>query len=400
MKEPLSLCFDNTEQAFAYKSDAALNKSCQLFSMMQSGLLVKIGSFLAPLAFKLHLPIKGLIRQTIFEQFCGGETLQEAARTAAALHTFSVQCALDYGVEAAEGEKNYDRAVEEFKKAIVYAGSQEDIPMISLKITAFARFQLLEKRHAGKPLTGPEQMEWQRVFDRVDAVCRTAYDHHIGVLVDAEESWIQGPVDALVQHMMQQYNQQQVTVYNTFQMYQHQRLMALQQQWAQSRKNNYLLGAKLVRGAYMDKERRRAEERGYPSPIQPDKAATDHDFNTAVRWCLEHIDTIALFIGTHNEESCMLAASYLHDHQLPHNHPHVHFSQLYGMSDNITFNLSRAGFRASKYMPYGPIEEVLPYLIRRSKENSSISGQTGRELLLLKREQRRRRNSRKHPSSA
>ncbi len=391
MGKPLSISFENTQHAFAYKSDRSLRKSYRLYSLMRYGFLVRAGSFLAPLALKLHLPIKGLIRNTIFELFCGGETLEEAATTAAGLHAYAVKCTLDYGVERSEGEKNYDLAVSEFQKAIRYAGSQEDIPMISLKITGFARFQLLEKYHSGLPLTKKEEAEWQKVYERIKTICQTAYQHHTGLLIDAEESWIQGPIDLLARQMMQQFNKREAIIYNTFQLYRQGRFKALMQQWQQSREEGYLPGAKLVRGAYMEKERKRAKEKNDPSPIQPDKAATDREFNKAVRWSLKHLDGLALFIGTHNEESCMRAAQFMHDHQIPYDHPHVHFSQLYGMSDNITFNLARAGFSVSKYLPYGPVKHVLPYLIRRSRENSSISGQMGREQRLLKKEILRRK---------
>ncbi len=393
MEKSLSISFENTQHAFAYKSDKALRKSYRLFSLMRYNFLVKTGAFLAPVALKLHLPIKGIIRNTIFQLFCGGETLKEAAQTANRLHAYSVDCALDYGVEGSEGEANYDQAVLEFQKAIRYAGSQEDIPMTSVKITGFARFQLLEKKQSGMPLTAGETAEWQRVCDRVKTVCQTAHKHRISILIDAEESWIQAPIDELSHQMMQVFNKEIAIIYNTFQLYRQDRFEALKQQWQQSRAGNYLLGAKLVRGAYMDKERKRAKEKGYPSPIHPNKEATDRDFNEAVKWSLTHLEELALFIGTHNEDSCMLAAQFMHEHHIPHDHPHVHFSQLYGMSDNITFNLSRAGFRASKYLPYGPVEDVLPYLIRRSQENSSISGQMGREQRLLKKEILRRKKT-------
>lgn len=391
MKKPLPVSFENTQYAFAYKSDLALKRSYRLFSLMHYSWLVQMGSLIAPWALKLKLPVKGIIRNTIFKQFCGGETLKEVAKTAASLHKFSVACVLDYGVEAAQREEDFDRAATEFQKAINYAGSHPDIPMVVIKITGLARFQLLQKYQEGNPLSETEQQEWQRVYERVKATCQTAYERNISVLIDAEESWIQKGLDVLATQMMALYNGQKAIVYNTFQLYQHSRLAALKAQWQHSRDNNYLMGAKLVRGAYMEKERERALEKGYPSPIHADKAATDKDYDEAVRWCLEHIDAIGLFIGTHNEKSCMLAAAYLHEHQIPHDHPHVHFSQLYGMSDNITFNLARAGYRVSKYLPYGPVEDILPYLIRRSRENSSISGQMGRELRLLHREISRRK---------
>lgn len=392
MKKPLSLSFEDTQHAFAYKSDNALRKSYRLFSIMHYGILVKIGSVLAPIALKLRLPIKGIIRNTIFEQFCGGETLKEAAETAVSLRKYGVNCTLDYGVEAAEGEEHYDLAVAEFQKAINYAANEPDIPLISFKVTGFARFKLLEKfDDEGKTFNEEEDKEWLRVVKRVKAVCRVAYEKKIGILIDAEVSWIQKAVDYISIQMMIQFNREDVIIFNTFQLYRHDRLAVLKEQWKHSREHNYFLGAKLVRGAYMEKERERAEEKGYPSPIQPDKTATDNDYNLAVNWCLEHLAVLSVFIGTHNEESCMLAAQYMHDHGIPHNHPHVHFSQLYGMSDNITFNLARAGYRVSKYLPYGPVNDVLPYLIRRSNENSSISGQMSRELLLLQKEIKRRK---------
>lgn len=392
MKKPLPVSFENTQYAFAYKSDLELKRSYRLFSLMHYSWLVKIGSLLAPIALKFKLPVKGIIRDTIFKQFCGGERLEEVAQTATSLHRFSVACVLDYGVEGAQREEDFDTAVREFQKAINYAGSHPDIPMVVIKVTGLARFQLLQKYQEGSPLTAAEEREWQRVFERINAICRTACEQNVSVLIDAEESWIQKGLDTLSCQMMARYNQANVVVYNTFQLYQHSRFAALREQWRHSRDNNYLMGAKLVRGAYMEKERKRALEKGYPSPIHADKAATDKDYDDAVQWCLERLDTIALFIGTHNEKSCMRAAAYLHEHQLPYDHPHVHFSQLYGMSDNITFNLAKAGYRASKYLPYGPVEDILPYLIRRSRENSSISGQMGRELRLLHKEISRRKH--------
>lgn len=393
MKTPLHLSFDNTQYAFAYKSDSALRKSYRLFSIMQYGFLVKIGSALAPIALKLKLPIKGIIRNTIFEQFCGGENLQEVVQTAASLNEFSVDCALDYGVEASAGESNYNNSVKENQKAIEYAKTHPNIPMVSIKISGYARTRLLEKYDTEEPLTKEEQQEWKRVCHRIKNICQTAYDHQTIVLIDAEESWIQKAVDTIAYQMMTLFNKESVVVFNTFQLYRRDRLDTLKKQWQKSRANNYLLGAKLVRGAYMEKERDKAEEKGYSSPIQPDKAATDEDYNKAITWCLEHLDTVALFIGTHNEKSCMHAAQYMHDHQIPYDQPNVYFSQLYGMSDNITFNLAKAGYKTLKFLPYGPIKDTLPYLIRRSKENSAISGQMGRELHLLKKEIQRRKKS-------
>jgi proline dehydrogenase len=390
MEKQLPLSFDNTAIAFEHRTDKALRKADFLFSNIGKPWLVKLGATLTPLAFKLGLPIKGLIKNTIFEQFCGGENLEEAAQTARYLGRFHVGVALDYGVEAMEGEENYDKAVPEFIRAIKYAAANPNIPFIAIKVTGFARFELLEKLHRGDTLGQEEQQEFARVRARIRAISETAAQNKIGLLIDAEESWIQQPVDDLADEMMELFNKGQVIVYNTFQLYRHDRLDFLYASFKKAQQKGYWLGAKLVRGAYMEKERKRAEELGYESPIQPDKAAADRDYDTAVRFCMDHLDQLAVFVGTHNEQSCMLAASLLDQKGLPHNHPHVSFSQLLGMSDNITFNLAHAGYNVSKYLPYGPVKDVMPYLIRRAQENTSIAGQMGRELSLIRKELKRR----------
>lgn len=390
MDKQLSLSFENTAIAFESKSNRALKKADFLFSSMGKPWLVKLGGALTPLAFKLHLPVKGLIKSTIFSQFCGGESLEEAARTAEGLGKYHVGVALDYGVEAMEGEDNYDKAVPEFIRAIQYAAGKPSIPFIAIKVTGFARFSLLEKLHEGSPLSPQEMEEYTRVKNRILAIAEAAAKHKIGLLIDAEESWIQQPVDDLADDLMSRFNKENVIIYNTFQLYRHDRLLYLQKSFDKAQQGGYLLGAKLVRGAYMEKERKRALEMGYPSPIQPDKESTDRDYDAAVRFCMERLDRLAVFIGTHNEDSSMLAASLMDKQKLPHQHPHVNFSQLLGMSDNITFNLAHAGYHVSKYLPYGPVKDVMPYLLRRAQENTSISGQVGRELGLIRRELKRR----------
>ncbi|RFM37102.1 proline dehydrogenase family protein [Chitinophaga silvisoli] len=390
MEKQQPLSFENTAIAFESRTDKALKKADFLFSNIGKPWLVKLGAALTPLAFKMHLPIKGLIKTTIFDQFCGGENLEEAARTAETLDKYHVGVALDYGVEAMEGEENYDHAVPEFIRAIEYAGNKASIPFIAIKVTGFARISLLEKMHAGETLSAEEKAEFDRVTKRIQTIAATAAKYSKGLLIDAEESWLQQPVDDLADMLMAQFNKENVIIFNTFQLYRHDRLEFLKASFLKAQQQGYLLGAKLVRGAYMEKERKRAEEMGYPSPIQPNKAATDADYNAAVAFCMQHLDQLAVFIGTHNEDSSMLGARLLEQQNLPHQHPHVSFSQLYGMSDNITFNLAHAGYRVSKYLPYGPVKDVMPYLIRRAQENTSISGQMGRELGLLRREMKRR----------
>ncbi|MCW3123681.1 MAG: Proline dehydrogenase [Flavipsychrobacter sp.] len=383
--------FDNTEIAFKYRSDKELKRARFLFSSMGSPVLTSIGMKMTSLAISWNLPVKGLIRHTLFDQFCGGETMDEAAKTAAVIGKYGVDTILDYGVEGKESEEDFDTAVPEFIKAIEYAAKNKNIPFISIKITGFAHFALLEKIHAETLLTEEENAAWKRVFLRIDRICKAAADNKIMVLVDAEESWIQKPVDDLADAMMDRYNKTRAVVYNTFQMYRHDRLVFLKESYEFARSKGFILGAKLVRGAYMEKERNRAAEKGYPSPIQPNKEATDKDYNDAVLFCLQHLDDLALFVGTHNEESNLLAAVYMHEHHIPAGTDRVHFSQLYGMSDNISFNLAHAGYNVAKYLPYGPVKDVLPYLMRRAQENTSVAGQTGRELMLISREIARRK---------
>ncbi len=382
--------FTNTEVAFRYRNDKELKRARFLFSSMGSPLLTSIGMKLTKIAIDWNLPVKGLIKSTLFDQFCGGETMEEAGQTAASIAKYGVSTILDYGVEGKETEADFDKAVPEFIKAIKYAAENRNIPFISIKITGFAYFALLEKIHAGLALNEDEKAAWGRVSARIDKICSAAAQHDIMVLVDAEESWIQQPVDDLTNSMMARYNKDKAIVFNTFQFYRHDRLGFLKQSCDKARKEGYQLGAKLVRGAYMEKERARAIEKGYPSPIQPDKSAADKDYDAAVIFCLERINDLSLFIGTHNEASCMKAVKYMDSHNIPANTERVWFSQLYGMSDNISFNLANSGYHVAKYLPYGPVKDVVPYLMRRAQENTSVAGQTGRELSLITQEIKRR----------
>jgi len=408
MNEPRIISFDNTEHAFAAKTNTQLKKANFLFGVMGKPWLVKAGLTFTPLAIKWHIPFtKTLIRKTIFQQFVGGETLEETAKVADKLEEYNVQVILDYGVEGKEGEENFMHARDEFKKVIAYASTQANIPFMSVKVTGFARFSLMEKIHGvmnNTPgtlmkrylrsvglLSIEERDEWHKVRLRMQQLCEEANKKNVGVLIDAEESWIQDPVDALTILMMDIFNRQRAVVYNTIQLYRHDRLQFLKDSYAAAAERNFILGAKLVRGAYMEKERARAAAMNYTSPIQPDKETCDKDYNTAVEFCIDHLDKIAVIVASHNEYSNLYTTQLLDKKALPHAHPHVHFSQLYGMSDNITFNLAKSGCSVSKYLPFGPIKDVIPYLMRRAQENSSVSGQTGRELVLIKKEMQRRK---------
>ena len=404
-----AISFDDTEIAFAHQSDKELKESSRLFSLMNYSWLVSLGTRFTPWLIRSGLPVKEAIRKTIFKQFVGGETLSETATIAEKLSKFNVQVILDYGAEGKEGEENFDKACEQFITVVEYAGTQQNIPYMSVKVTGFARFSLLEKldalihsseenslikryNQALQKLSFEETNEWNRVFARMRRICDAAHKIHIGVLVDAEETWIQDPVDALTMLMMDEYNKTKLVIYNTVQLYRHDRLSFLYKMHEAAVERNFFMGVKLVRGAYMEKERARAEEKGYPSPIQPDKNATDKDYDQAVRFCINNIEKIAVIVATHNEKSNLLATRLLTENNLLLNHPHIHFSQLYGMSDNITYNLAKAGCSVSKYLPFGPINDVVPYLMRRAQENTSVKGQTGRELSLIKKELKRRKN--------
>lgn len=400
--------FDNTEIAFAYKSNDQLKRAHFLFASMGKPWLVNLGLSLTPLAIKWHLPFtKTVIRKTIFPQFVGGETLEETVKVVDKLEEYKVQVILDYGVEGKEGEANFEHARDEFKKVIDYAATQANIPFMSVKVTGFARFGLLEKLDtamnalegtlmrrylsAVEALPEAEKEEWHRVRLRMLSVCEDAAAKNIGVLIDAEETWIQDPVDALTILMMDTFNKTKAVVYNTLQLYRHDRLQFLKDSYTAASERNFILGTKLVRGAYMEKERERAAANNYPSPIQPDKESTDRDYDASVAFCIEHIDRIAVIVASHNERSNWYTTQLMEQKGIAHDHPHVHLSQLYGMSDHITFNLAKTGFSVSKYLPFGPIKDVIPYLMRRAEENSSVAGQTGRELGLIEKEMNRRK---------
>ena len=403
------ISFDNTEVAFADRKDRDLKKAYRLFVMMSMSWLVRISTRIAPWSIRKGLPVQGIIRNTIFNQFVGGETLEETKTVADKLSQSNVQVILDYGVEGKEGETSFDKAEDEFIKVIRYASTQTNIPFISIKVTGIARFSLLEKidflmhkaesgslirryYEALQQLIPEEVAEWDRVLVRMKNIVEVADETGVGVLVDAEETWIQDPVDAITMLMMDEYNKEKIIIYNTIQLYRHDRLAFLKLALEAAIEKGFMLGAKLVRGAYMEKERKRSIEKKYPSPIQPNKATCDRDYNSAIKFCIDNLDEIGLIVASHNEESSLLTTKLLQYKGLPLDHPRVHFSQLLGMSDNITFNLAKAGCRVSKYVPFGPINDVVPYLMRRAQENTSVGGQTSRELMLIKKEIKRRKS--------
>ncbi len=385
------LSFENTEIAFKHASNTSLKRAWWLFKFININFFVKAGPALTNFALKLHLPIKGIIRATIFKQFCGGETIAQCNDTIKNLFEGGVGTILDYSVEGEDEEHIFDETRDEIIRTIERAQGDRAIPLTVFKITGVARFALFEKLDAKQSLTTDEQTEWQTARERVQAICAKASELNIPVMIDAEESWIQDTIDGLALDMMRAYNGNQALVYNTYQLYRHDKLASLQHDHSIAKAEGFYLGAKLVRGAYMEKERKRAAEMGYPSPIQPTKQTTDADYNAALEFCIVNIAQIAIVAGTHNEDSCRILVDLLTAHKVDHHHPHIYFSQLLGMSDNLSFNLANARYNVAKYVPYGPVEAVLPYLFRRAQENTAIAGQMSRELSLIDKEKKRRK---------
>ena len=385
------LDLNDTAVAFASKSNTELQKKYWLFSLMGSPVLTNLGTKSAELGLSLGLPIKFLIKQTIFQQFCGGETIAECERAIQSLGRSNIGTILDYSVEGKREETVFEDTKSEILRTVERAQGDRNIPFCVFKTTGVARFELLEKKSANEPFSDGEEAEWQRATARVAEICGAAFKLGQPIFIDAEESWIQEAIDQLATEMMQQYNRRDAIIYNTIQLYRHDRLQFLKNSLEHAKANNYLLGVKLVRGAYMEKERARAVELNYASPIQLDKESADRDYNDALRFCVDNIERISFVCGSHNEQSVQLLAQLMHERGLPNNHQNVYFSQLYGMSDNLSYVLAKAGYNVSKYVPYGPVKDALPYLIRRARENTSVMGQMSRELDLINQEITRRK---------
>jgi proline dehydrogenase len=383
--------FENTEIAFSLKSNSELERAYLLFKMISIGPLVKIGAVVTNFAIKLHLPIKGLIRATVFDHFCGGINEADCLPVIEKMYEKGVSSVLDYSVEGKESERDFDNAMHTIINILEFAKDIDAIPIAVFKPTGFGRIKLYVKVGKGATLSAKEQVEWNKVVNRYDTVCKMARDYDVAILIDAEESWMQDAADALVTKMMQKYNAEKPIVYNTLQMYRHDRLDFLKTEHIKAKQEGYFLGYKLVRGAYMEKENDRAEDKGYESPICKSKIETDENFNQALSYMLDNLDCMSVFSGTHNEESSYLLMDLMDERALKNNDSRVWFGQLYGMGDHISFNLADKGYNVAKYVPFGPVREVMPYLIRRAEENTSVAGQTGRELNLLAKEKIRRK---------
>jgi len=378
------LDFSNTEIAFSYKSDKELRELKWLFKLMNSKWMVGLGSTFTPAMLKLKLPlVRPAIKRTIFKQFVGGESLKDTQGKIDLLQKFNTLTILDYGAESKTTEEELDHVMSENIKAIEFAASNSSVPVASTKLTGLAPNELLIKMQTDEQLTKAEEQQKSKLLERLDKICKRAHDLEVGIMIDAEESWMQITIDNLVDEMMEVYNKKQVIVYNTFQLYRNDKLDYLKASHEKAMSNNYLLGAKLVRGAYMDKEREYAQEHNLADVINEDKDATDKMYNDGLKFVVENYKSIASVCASHNQESNLFQATLIEEKNIEKNHPHLNFCQLLGMSDNITFNLAKAGYNVAKYLPYGPLNEVIPYLIRRAKENTSVTGDMSRELSFI-----------------
>lgn len=386
------ISFDNTEIAFKGKSNRDLKRAYWLFKAVGSKRFVKFGKWATQVAFKLRLPIQGLIKKTIFRQFCGGESVEGSIATSTELGKHNVKTILDYSIEGKTSDEDFDATVAEIIETIEAGQSNKNIPFAVFKMTGICLFSILEKANDGLvELTQDEKAKYAQLVSRVDQICGAAHRCGVPVFIDAEESWIQDTIDRVAKEMMLRYNKEAAIVYNTLQMYRHDRLDFFKKEIASAKADGHFIGVKIVRGAYMEKERDRAKEKGYPSPIQPDKAASDADFDAALKLALENIDIVAICAGSHNEKSALVLAELMAKQGVANDHPTIYFAQLLGMSDHISFNLANAGYNVAKYVPYGPVKEVMPYLLRRADENTSVAGQTSRELALIIQERKRRK---------
>ncbi len=383
--------FEDTSTAFALKSDSELERAYFLFKMIANEPLVRIGTAMTNFAIKAHLPVDGLIRATVFDHFCGGVNERDCMPVVDKMYEKGVSSVLDYSVEGQDDEDPLDNALNKILEILDFVKQKESIPFAVFKPTGYGRLALFTKITEGKTLTGKEQAEWERVINRFDKTCKKAYDLGVSLLIDAEESWMQGAADQLVEEMMRKYNKEKAIVYNTLQLYRWDRMDYLKALYSQAQEEGFKIGVKTVRGAYLEKENERAEEMGYTSPICPTKNATDENYDACTKYIVDRLDTISLFAGTHNEESSYYLMDLMKNKGLAVNDDRIWFGQLYGMSDHISFNLAAKGYNVAKYLPFGPVRDVMPYLIRRAEENTSVAGQTSRELSLLKKERKRRK---------
>lgn len=376
-----------SDSAFSHYSISQLRRTKVLFKILQNPLVSWFSGFVPHIPILLRLPfVKSLIKHYIFSHFCGGEDWKEVHQSALKLQKQNILSSLDYSVECKQTEQDYETTKKVLLNVLEEAKNLSHIPFCVLKITGLGRFALLEKIHNGQTLSDNEKAEWQRVQSRFDSICEKAVDCNTKLLVDAEESWIQKPIDNIVKRAMKRHNQNEPMIYNTYQLYLKAKYEQLKTDWEKAKEKGYILGSKLVRGAYMEKETKRAVKMHLPNPIQPSKAKCDQDFNDSLKFCLKHIDDFGIYIGTHNIESTQKARQLMQEYGIAKSDERVFFSQLLGMREILSYELAQQDYLVSKYTPFGKIAEVIPYLLRRIQENSSVKDQLNDEIKVITRE--------------
>tara|TARA_B100000123_G_scaffold266913_1_gene239640 strand:- start:24 stop:1190 length:1167 start_codon:yes stop_codon:yes gene_type:complete len=383
--------FKNLKVAFKDKSNFELNRSLLIFSIISNPIISKSLITLTKTLIKLRIPINFFIKHTIFKQFCGGTNINNTRRTIDKLWKSKIGSILDYSVEGKDKEVDFKRVKNETINNIIKASKSSKIPFAVFKPTGLTKFSLLEKINSNQNLKSNEIIEKQNFINRIEEICKTSYNYKTPVFIDAEESWIQNGIDMIVLSMMKKYNKKEVYIYNTLQMYRTDRLNYLNEIISVAKKQKFLLGIKLVRGAYHKQEIDRALKLKYDIPVFKTKNKSDESFNKSLQICCDNINHISICAGTHNEYSSQLLIDLMKKNNIDKSDPRIYFSQLLGMCDHISYNIAEHGFNTAKYVPYGPIKDVIPYLIRRAEENTSISGQMNRDLSNIISEKKRRK---------
>mgnify|MGYP003333186492 CR=1 FL=1 len=385
------LDLEDTETAYQARSDSELKHTFRLFKTLNNNFINQLGILTARLAYSMHLPLDFIMKRTLYGQFCGGESLNECSAVVAKLHTYGVKVCLDYAVEGEHSELGYEQTSNELMRMIEFSSSRDEIPFVVFKPTGIASAQLLEAISRGQNLTESQILQWKGSKERFSKICAASYKAGKRLFIDAEESWLQPAIDDMSEEMMKRFNVDWPCIHNTLQFYRHDRLEFLERSLIRAREEGYSFGVKLVRGAYMDREKERARTLGYEDPIQPNKQSTDHDYDKALKLCVDNLNHVSLCAASHNEKSSLFLVKLMKDRGIERHHSNIYFSQLYGMGDHLSFNLAKSGFNVCKYLPYGPVGSVMPYLMRRAEENTSIGDQMSRDLRLLKMEIGRRR---------
>lgn len=385
--------FSNTKEAFSLKSNFELLRAQFLFNIIKNRTLVKYSTLLTNFALKFYLPVTPIIKMTVFNHFCGGVSELDCNPVIKKMYDKRVSSVLDFSTEAFNSEIEFDNCYDKKISIIEFIKDRPEIPFVVFKPTCLGSLDLFKKKTIHEDLSDKDNILWNRVVERFKGVCQKAYDNDIKILIDAEEVFVQKAIDDLALLMMRKFNREMPIVFNTVQMYRWDRLKYLSDLLNDKANNGLIFGFKLVRGAYMEKERLIAKSLNVKSPICITKNETDSNFNSGLDFVFNNLDRISLVCGSHNEDSVIKIMEIMKNKNLKVSDDKIWFGQLFGMSDNVTFNLAKMGYNTFKILPFGPVRNLMPYLIRRAEENTSVKGQTGRELQLILNERRRRKEN-------